>query len=238
MTLHTNQTHPLAVRSRAAWLAVAGALMLLGAGASMAQVVSQDPLSVGGDVPGNLVLTPSVEFPTINSKANISAFAPGTEYVGYFDPRKCYLYFYDAVEANRHFYPSRVTAGPAVCTASSQEWSGNWLNWATTQTIDPFRKALTGGLRALDTPTETWLEKARHDGQGGPGYFPNANTPSSDIAGAIPSSAWTALRSRVFGAGNQLLFTSTCPANPTTIDATAPITTRPRCASAHASHPG
>jgi type IV pilus assembly protein PilY1 len=221
MTLHTNQTHPLAVRSRAAWLAVAGALMLLGAGASMAQVVSQDPLSVGGDVPGNLVLTPSVEFPTINSKANISAFAPGTEYVGYFDPRKCYLYHYDAIETQRHFYPSRVTAGPAVCSAASLEWSGNWLNWATTQTIDPFRKALTGGLRALDTPTETWLEKARHDGQGGPGYFPNANTPSSDIAGAIPSSAWTALRSRVFGAGNQLLFTSTCPANPTTIDATA-----------------
>ena len=220
MTLHTNQNHPLAVRYRAAWHAVAGALMLLGAGASTAQVVSQDPLSVGGDVPGNLVLTPSVEFPTINSKANINAFVAATEYVGYFDPRKCYLYHYDGDETQRHFYPSRVTAGPAVCSAASQEWSGNWLNWATTQTIDPFRKALTGGLRALDTPTETWLEKARHDGQGGLGYFPNASTALADIAGAIPSSAWTALRTRVVGAGNQLLFTSTCPAT-TTINAAA-----------------
>lgn len=215
----TTDTTPenVASRYRAIRLGIAGALMLLGAGVSTAQVVSQDPLSVGGNVPGNLVLTPSVEFPTINSKANIDAFASGTAYSGYFDPRKCYKYQYNASEALRHFYPVRVTAAPAVCSAASDEWSGNWLNWATTQTIDPFRKALTGGLRVVDTATETWLEKARHDGQGGLGYFPNATTTGAGtIAGAIPSS-WTTLRTRVVGGGNQLLFSSTCPGS-TTLD--------------------
>ncbi len=36
-------------------------------------------------------------------------------------------------------------------TDTLQEWSGNYLNWAATQTIDPFRKALTGGYRVRDT---------------------------------------------------------------------------------------
>ncbi len=40
------------------------------------------------------------------------------------------------------------------------KWSGHYLNWAATQTIDPFRKALTGGYRAVDTTTQTILEKA------------------------------------------------------------------------------
>jgi len=29
------------------------------------------------------------------------------------------------------------------------------MNWAATQTIDPFRSVLTGGYRVKDTPTET-----------------------------------------------------------------------------------
>lgn len=45
------------------------------------------------------------------------------------------------------------------------EWE--LLNWATTQTIDSFRYALTGGYRVKDTTTETWLEKAHNDGQAG-----------------------------------------------------------------------
>lgn len=126
-------------------------------------------LAGGRGVPGNLVLTPSVEFPTIQSLANIDTYyAESDEYVGYFDPRKCYQYSYSANESERHFYPISDAVGEHdhACTGLDA-WSGNFMNWATTQTIDPFRKALTGGYRVVDTSTETWLEKARHPGQSG-----------------------------------------------------------------------
>lgn len=122
-------------------------------------------LAGGRGVPGNLVLTPSVEYPTIQSLANLGNYSRDTAFVGYFDPEKCYLYSYSDTESERHFYPSSI-ASDRACSGVG-EWSGNFLNWATTQTIDPFRKALTGGYRVKDTSTETWLEKARHPGQSG-----------------------------------------------------------------------
>jgi type IV pilus assembly protein PilY1 len=205
--------------ARPGWRSLVGALVWLGAATANAQVVSQNPLSVGGNVPGNMVLTPSVEFPTINSKSNINAppaavnsFLTTSTYTGYFDPLKCYSYVYNVLETERHFEPVRKTAAINTCSAASKEWSGNWLNWAATQTIDPFRKALTGGLRATghDTATETWLEKARHDGQGGLGYFPMGTVAGSGtISQLIPSPNWASLSSRVVGAGSELYFTNT-----------------------------
>jgi type IV pilus assembly protein PilY1 len=190
-------------------------LLALCAGNAIAQddedepLVSQLPLSAGGNVPGNVVLTPSVEYPTVNSKANIGAFNSASTYYGYFDPHKCYTYVWDALEANRHFAPSRDLGSPALCSNVSMEWSGNWLNWATTQTIDGFRKALTGGLRVRDTTTETWLEKARHDGQGGAGYFPNASIAGNaaliqQVIPAPTAGGWASLTARIWGGGSQL----------------------------------
>ncbi|MFL1404008.1 pilus assembly protein [Marinobacter sp. M1N3S26] len=130
--------------------------------------VAQSPLFLGGGsgVPGNLVLTPSVEYPTIQSLANLGNYSPSTKFEGYFDPGKCYRYSYAGDNhQNNHFYPSSTTSS-RTCSGSG-EWSGNFLNWALTQTIDPFRKVLTGGYRVRDTATETWLEKARHPGQSG-----------------------------------------------------------------------
>src|SRR5690554_998719 len=127
--------------------------------------VSQVPLFLGGGgVPGNLVLTPSVEWPTVQSLANLGAYSPDDKFEGYFDPDKCYKYSYGGPDnPKNHFYPSSKTSSRTCDKAG--EWSGNFMNWATTQTIDPFRKVLTGGYRVLDTDTETWLEKARHPGQ-------------------------------------------------------------------------
>ena len=46
----------------------------------------QRPLFLGGGgVPGNLVLVPSVEYPTINSVANLKLYDKSKEYTGYFD---------------------------------------------------------------------------------------------------------------------------------------------------------
>ncbi len=50
-----------------------GLAILLSSNFAGAQVVSRIPLSTGGNVPGNLLLTPSVEFPTMDSVWRTSA---------------------------------------------------------------------------------------------------------------------------------------------------------------------
>lgn len=140
--------------------------------------VSQSPLLLGGgDVPGNLVLTPSVEFPTVISIANLGDYNLNASYAGYFDSDKCYeykdvvipditkLHNYEGYSNKGYFAPVNYdfkNSKDKDCGGSL--WAGHYLNWATMQTIDPFRQALTGGLRVVDTPTRTILEKAtRHN---------------------------------------------------------------------------
>lgn len=135
--------------------------------------VSQTPLLLGGgNVPGNLALVPSVEHPTVISVANLGAYNNSSIYTGYFDPGKCYsfieeefnhVFFGTISKANGggYFTPASAMNSARDCSGnSSAKWSGNYLNWATTQTIDPFRKALTGGYRVVDTTSMTVLEKA------------------------------------------------------------------------------
>lgn len=167
--------------------------------------VSQSPLLLGGgSVPGNLALVPSVEWPTIISMANLGAYSVNNSYVGYFDADKCYDYSHDATNSDRrdsHFYPTSKTSNR---TCAGQLWSGNFLNWAVTQTIDPFRSALTGGYRVKDTPTVTWLEKARHTGQNSSGS--REVSVSTTVSGATPA-AWSQFRTRIAGLGNRMRFT-------------------------------
>src|SRR6185503_15990789 len=109
----------------------------------------------------------------------------------------------------RYFYPTSLT----TTRTCSGKWSGNYMNWAATQTIDPFRKALTGGYRVKDTPTETWLEKARYDGNGGNTIYPDRRLPAgtgsdaTTVAGATPFS-WTSINIRIWKLGNKMQFTS------------------------------
>lgn len=138
--------------------------------------VSQVPLLLGGgSVPGNLALVPSVEFPTVISVANLGNYNHATNYTGYFDSAKCYKYtketfthptFGEVTSAQNggYFTPTKIDRN------CSGQWSGNYLNWATTQTIDPFRKALTGGYRVVDTTSQTILEKATRADR--TSYFP------------------------------------------------------------------
>ncbi len=168
--------------------------------------VSEQPLNIGGQgIPGNLALVPSVEWPTITGVANIDpVYDSATEYAGYFDARKCYRYVYDSNESQRRFEPvSQISGNDLIC---SGQWSGNFLNWAATQTIDPFRKALTGGYRVKDTPTETWLEKAWHTGQGGTRVYPiRSLTNSTDVANATPFKA-SSFHVEIEGHGNEMHF--------------------------------
>ena len=169
--------------------------------------ISQKPLLLGGgSVPGNLALVPSVEWPTILSVANLGNYNTTTKFAGYFDSDKCYQYAHDSTNSDRrnsHFYPASISA---TRNCAGNLWSGNYLNWAATQTIDPFRSALTGGLRVRDTPTETWLEKARHTGQNSSGNLGIAG--AAQVQNATPA-AWSNFKTRLSGLGNKMRFTNT-----------------------------
>ncbi len=208
----TRMTPPSRKPGAATWRLL-GALLLSGfAGTAAAQLVGQSPLSAGGNVPGNLLLVPSVEWPTIDSMANIeTSYASTSEYTGYFDSNKCYNYNYSSIETDRYFYPV-AAATSRTCSYASKQWSGNFLNWAATQTIDPFRKALTGGYRVKDTTTETILEKARSDGNTGSSIYPDRRLPNAGdnngmVRGATPAD-WNNINSRLRTYGNRLRFSS------------------------------
>src|SRR5690554_8090645 len=81
--------------------------------------VSQVPLFLGGGgVPGNLVLTPSVEWPTVQSLANLGAYSPDDKFEGYFDPDKCYKYSYGGQDNTKnHFYHSSKTSYRTIYNA-------------------------------------------------------------------------------------------------------------------------
>ncbi len=198
--------------------------------ASAQTQLADKPVLASVSVPGNLALALSVEFPTAVSNAHTdSNYAPASTYLGLFDPDKCYDYKLAASGGNAigvdHFVPA-AKASAHVC---SGKWSGNFLNWATMQTIDPFRWALTGGYRVVDTTTATVLEKAYASGQGGSGNFPDRSiTNSTTIAGATPlkfnNTTWNGLKLRVQGMGVQLRFTNSGDnnsGNPTNFDPSA-----------------
>ncbi|MFP4080896.1 MAG: hypothetical protein ACLFTM_09715, partial [Ectothiorhodospira sp.] len=154
-----------------------------------------------------LVLTPSVEWPTINSVANVEPddppYSPQKTYVGYFDADKCYDYQYDDDEESRHFDPVRTPSGR---DCENTHWSGNFLNWVATQTIDPFRLALTGGYRVKDTREETWLEKARHDGRDGTNIYPDRNLSGTDLITQSTPLSGDDARFRIQGLDHKMRF--------------------------------
>ena len=159
--------------------------------------VSQTPLLLGGgNVPGNLALVPSVEFPTVISLANLGNYNNSISYTGYFDSNKCYSFVEQAFthpffgeisvdDGGGYFTPASETSSTSRnCSTSTGKWSGNYLNWATTQTIDPFRKALTGGYRVVDTTSQTILEKATRADRNN--YFPDRTISGSDASKTTP----------------------------------------------------
>jgi type IV pilus assembly protein PilY1 len=151
------------------------------------------PIVVSTEVPPNVMMTMSVEWPTGTVAAyndNTSAVAgytcsgrdsglgvcyfPTRTYLGYFDPLKCYNYNTTA----GYFEPKALLVKPKTgtltvdCSAKAGRWSGNFLNWASMHAIDSFRYAMTGGDRVADTTVLTVVEKSQHTGQGGYNQFP------------------------------------------------------------------
>jgi len=174
--------------------------------------LGDQPSGTMANVPANVLFTPSVEFPTAVSVAHLGAYTKTKTYVGYFDPYKCYQYDGQTTTpwgGNNYFYPTGYTSG-VTSTAKTGDhecsgaWSGNFLNWATMQTIDPFRLAMTGGDRATDTATLTVLQKAYASGQGGTGNFPNLSITSA-VSTVTPYS-WGGFYMRIQGLGRTMYF--------------------------------
>ena len=187
--------------------------MLLGAIAHAGVNLADQPLAATAIVPGNLLLALSVEWPTAVSVAypyTSNPYTPSKTYLGYFDSGKCYQYQYNAATPAASYFAPYGIAASHTCTSSAALplWSGNWLNWASMQTIDTFRWALTGGYRAVDDTNNTILEKAWATGDGGSSRAPNKTIPStsgsaSDVAGATPFN-FSSLSSRIWGLGNRI----------------------------------
>ena len=141
------------------------------------------PPFVASPVPPNVMLMLSVETP-MQGAANPTVTCSGTPsstsftcsstsggcgngalgcydntrtYYGYFETGKCYTY--SGSGSTGLFTPSGAATNHQ-CGGTA--WSGNFLNWSTMLAVDAFRKAFTGGNRAVDTATETVILAARH----------------------------------------------------------------------------
>ncbi len=161
------------------------------------------PFGASVVVPANVILDLSVEFPTAVSDAYYSTgnnYTTGTEFTGYFNPNWCYDYGKNTAytgatdiqfgKLTGYFQP--VSGAPATNHACSGHWSGNFLNWIMTQTIDPLRKTLTGGARIVDKANATILQKAYQDNQGGgSNQFVKSITNATLVHGATPFSNWS-----------------------------------------------
>lgn len=75
------------------------------------------------------------------------------DYFGYFENDRCYTYD----SGTGIFSPSGAAGADKTC---SGQWSGDWLNYVTTSRIDALRKVLYGGMRYIDTASDTVLQRA------------------------------------------------------------------------------
>ena len=148
-----------------AMLALAGS-WALAADAPQLRIPDEPPGAPGTGVPANLLLNFSVTHEDAGA-AYRDAYRAEREYAGYFNARLCYRYPMKATassgpvpeldEHNGYFSP----AGPADARHEcGGAFSGNFLNWASTSTLDLLRYALTGGDRVIDEPALTVLQRA------------------------------------------------------------------------------
>jgi type IV pilus assembly protein PilY1 len=200
--------------ARTLCLAAALALPALSLQASPIDLADTPVLSTV-KVPGNVLLALSVEWPTANTPAypSTQAYSASHEFLGYFDPLKCYRYVVASPIDESFFTPVgpvvSTTNRSCVSTAAQPLWSGNYLNWAAMHSLDIFRWTLTGGHRVVDTTAQTIIEKTRHSGQGARAtLFPDKVVPAAGAAGATPFGTAPVV-SRVHGLGTQMHFSGT-----------------------------
>ena len=142
------------------------ALQLTPVTPAFALTLAQAPLYAGGAIPPLVMLDLSKDqqlykkayndYSDLDSDGALeTTYKHSIDYYGYFDPQKCYTY---STSVNR-YEPVAISA-TKYCTAGANQWSGNFLNWATMARMDAVRKLLYGGLRSTDSASDTVLERA------------------------------------------------------------------------------
>ena len=163
--------------------------------AANAVTLADSPLFSTISVPGNLILALSVEWPTATTPAypSTTSYTPNSTFYGYFDPNKCYQYVYDSSTPSKSYFKPYGLASTHACVSDSTLplWSGNYMNWASMQTLDAFRWVLTGGYRSVDEAGRTILTKT-YAAQNN-SVMPEKTVSKSYLAGATPftSTKWT-----------------------------------------------
>lgn len=134
--------------------------------------LSSEPLFLSSNVRGILMLILGRDHTLANAAYNDAVsinggsgitssdtrFNPAYEYYGYFDPFKCYTYTDNANDKKDSKFSPDSNVASLASTDCGGKWSGNFLNYVTTSRMDALRKALYGGLRAIDSDSATTLE--------------------------------------------------------------------------------
>lgn len=180
------------------------------AGTMAATTLSDTPIYSTSNVPANLMLALSVEYPTgtVGAYTDTASYSASTTYIGYFDSAKCYDYNNNTGAG--YFTPVN-TSGP-VC---SGHWSGNMLNWALMTSLDEFRQALTGGNRVIDTTTNTVLKRSNlNASQSNSKNFPDktistsSNVAPSTVIGDSSYSSLSTVYLRSYGQGSTFIISN------------------------------
>ena len=189
--------------------------------------LADKPLFSTITVPGNLILALSVEWPTATTPAypSTTAYTSSSTFLGYFDPAKCYKYVYNSTTASSSYFTAASAASSHACSGSSSAplWSGNYLNWASMQTLDAFRWVLTGGYRSTDTSSSTILTKT-YAATDSSSAMPQKTVTTSYLAGATPfaTSAWTTgATTRLRNLGTRMWITGTATGSSALVTASA-----------------
>lgn len=190
-------------------------LSLLSPGMSRAVDLADQPLFATVNVPGNLILALSVEWPTATTPAydydseKEILYAASNTYLGYFDPDKCYVYKpvntggKESPDYSTSYFSPSSEASKHTC---SGKWSGNYLNWAAMQTLDAFRWVMTGGYRSTDTKDTTILTKT-YAANNAPKWIPNKKIEGSSLVSGATPLAWDAATTRLRALGTAMYIT-------------------------------
>jgi type IV pilus assembly protein PilY1 len=123
--------------------------------------ISDTPLyGAHASIRPNMVLSLSVEFPTVGVAYRDGSYKKATEYVGYFNPHKCYIYNGGDRNLTDGYFVSASNADASTHECDGKSFSGNFMNWAASSAIDMMRYAMTGGDRIIDTEVQTILQRA------------------------------------------------------------------------------
>lgn len=162
--------------------------------------------AVGTNLTGNVALALSVEWPTAvySAYSNSIVYDTANQYLGYFDPDKCYSYYVSGGSDGDYFEPQATTIGHD-CSTKTGRWSGNFLNWALTPAIDMLRFTLTGGYRSVDKVGTTILDKGWLTNQGGA----NHTIGNATLLNKSTPYNYTSFTTRVVGLGKDFYFTGT-----------------------------